>query len=53
MLDEIESKTVQMKKAIDTGKRSKTMSEVKPVENVSKNLESFLDISPVQKKVFL
>ena len=53
MLDKIESKTVQMKKAIDTGKRSKTMSEVKPVENVSKNLESFLDISPVQKKVFL
>ena len=53
MLDEIESKTVQMKKAINTGKKSTTMSEVKPVENVSKNPESFLDISPVQKKVLL
>ena len=30
-------------------KRSKTLSEVKPVENISKNLQSFLEISPVQK----
>ena len=41
MLDEIESKT---KKVIDRGKRSKTLSEVKPVENISKNLQSFLEI---------
>ena len=33
------------------GKRSKTMSEVKPVENISKNLPSFLEISLVQKEV--
>ena len=40
-----------MKKVIDRGKRSKTQSEVKPVENISKNLHSFLEISPVQKDV--
>ena len=34
MLDEIESKTVQMKKVIDREKRRKTLSEVKPVENL-------------------
>ena len=38
---------------IDRGKRSKTLSEVKPVENISKNLQSFLEISPVQKEVLL
>ena len=27
------------------------MSEVKPVENISKNLQSFLEIRPVQKEV--
>ena len=31
---------------IDRGKRSKTPSEVKPVENISKNLQNFLEISP-------
>ena len=40
-----------MKKVIDRGKRSKTLSEVKPVENISKNLQSFLEIRPVQKEV--
>ena len=40
-----------MKKVIDRGKRSKTLSEVKPVENISKNPQSFLEISPVQKEV--
>ena len=39
MLDKIESKT--MHKA-----EIKTLSEVKPVENVNKNLQSFLEISP-------
>ena len=54
MLDEIESKTVhKAEKVIDRGKRSKTLSEVKPVENIIKNLQSFLEISPVQKEVFL
>ena len=41
----------EAKKVIDRGKRNKTISEVKPVENTSKNLQSFLEISPVQKKV--
>ena len=36
----------------DRGKRSKTLSEeVKPVENLGKNLQSFLEISPVEKEV--
>ena len=51
MLDEIESKTVHKDKVIHRGKRSKTPSEVKPVKNVTKNLQSFLEISPVQKDV--
>ena len=38
---------------INRGKRSKTLNEVKQVENTSKNLQSFLEISPVQKKTFL
>ena len=38
------------KKVIDRGKRSKALSEVKQVENISKNLQSFLKISPVQKE---
>ena len=39
-----------MKKVINRGKRSKTLSEVKQVENISKNLQSFLDMSPVLKE---
>ena len=42
-----------MKKVIDRGKRSKTLSEVKLVENINKNLQSFLDTSPMQKEVLL
>ena len=42
-----------MKKVIDRGKRSKTLSEVKPVENISNNPPSFLEISPVQQEAFL
>ena len=34
---------------IDRGKRSKTLSEVKQVKIMSKNLQSFLQISTVQK----
>ena len=33
-------------------KRSNTLKEVKPVENVSRNLQSFLEISLVQKSFF-
>ena len=39
-----------MKNVIDTGKRSKTLSEVKQGENIRKNLQSFLEIIPVQKE---
>ena len=38
-------------KVIDRGKRSKILSEVKSVENISKDLWSFLEISPKQKEV--
>ena len=40
---------IKTRKVIDRGKRSKTLSEVKPVKNVSKNMQSFLEIRPVQK----
>ena len=40
-----------MKKVIGRGKRSKKLSEVNPVENISKSLQSFLEISPVQREV--
>ena len=42
---------IKTKNMIDRGKRSRTLSEVKWVENISKNLQSFLEISPVQKQV--
>ena len=42
-----------LKKVINRGKRSKTLGEVKVVENINKNLQSLLEISPVQKKVLL
>ena len=40
-----------MKKVIDRGKRTKTLSNVKIVENISKNPQSFLEIIPVKKEV--
>ena len=43
----------KLKKVINRGKRSKTLSEVKSVENRNKNLQSFLEISPMQKEVLL
>ena len=36
---------------IDRGKRSKTLNEVKPVDNISKNLQISVEITPVQKEV--
>ena len=36
---------------INRGKEVKTLSEVEPVKNVSKTLQSFLEISTVQKEV--
>ena len=44
---------ITMKKVIDRGKRSKMLNEVKPVENISKNPKSFLEIRPVQKEILL
>ena len=44
---------IETKKVIDRRKGNKTLSEVKPVENISKNPQSFLDISPVKRKSFL
>ena len=51
MFDEIESKTRHKDKMMDRGKGSMTLSEVKPVENISKNLQCFLEISVMQKEV--
>ena len=48
MLDQIASKTMSKD---EEKKRSNTLSEVKPLENISKNLQGFLEISPVQKKI--
>ena len=40
-----------MKKVIDRGKRSKTLNQEQPVEHTSQNLQSFLEVSPVQMEV--
>ena len=42
-----------MKKVTNRGKRSKSLSKVKPVKNISKDLQSFLETHPDQKKSFL
>ena len=42
---------MKTKKAINRGKRSKKLSEVKPVENIIKNLQSFAERRLVQKEV--
>ena len=42
-----------MKTVINRSKRSKTMSERRPVENISESLQSVLEISPAQKEVLL
>ena len=41
------------KKLIDRGKISNTLSDVKPVENRTKNQQSFLKIVPIKWKSFL
>ena len=53
MLAKMESKTMHKDEVINRGKRSKTLSEVKRVENISKNLQTFLEISPMEKQVLL
>ena len=37
----------------DQQRKKKTLSEVKLVENISKNTQSFLEISPMEKEVLL
>ena len=44
---------IKTKKVIDRGKRSKRLIEVKRVENISKNPQSFPETRPVQKEVLL
>ena len=52
MLNEIALKVVHNDREGDWyRKRSKTQKEVKPVENISKNLQSFIETCPVQKEV--
>ena len=54
MLDEIVQKPcTKIKKMIDRGNKSKTLSELKSVESISKNLQSFLETSSMQKEVLL
>ena len=52
-LNRIKKLCIKKNKMIDREKRSKTLSEVNPVENIRKNLKSFLEISPVQKEFLL
>ena len=40
-----------MKKVVNRGKRTKKLSEVKPVENICKNPPNFLEVSSLQKEV--
>ena len=42
---------MKTKKVINRGKGIKTTSEVKPVKNISENLQSFLERSSMQKEV--
>ena len=51
MLAKTELKPCTMVKVINRGKRSKTLTEVKPVEKIGTNLQTFLEISPAQMKV--
>ena len=44
-------KCTKMNKVIGKGKTSETLGEVKPVRNINKNLQSFLEISPMEKEV--
>ena len=43
----------KLEKVINRGKKGKTLSEVEPAENINKNLQSFLEISPMQNEVLL
>ena len=45
-----EKPCIKTKKVINRGKIVKTLNEVKPVENISKSLQIFLEISPMQRE---
>ena len=49
----IKNLCIKMKKMINREKTGKTLDEVKPVKNISKNLQSFVEVSPVQNEVLL
>ena len=49
----IKNLSTKTKMVINRGKTSKTLTEGKPVGNISENLQSFLDLSPMQKEVLL
>ena len=52
MLDKIASKIVHKdKNVVNRRERSITLSEVKSVKNISKNLQCFVEISPEQREV--
>ena len=54
MFDEIVSKINNRDEdflVIDRRKRSMTLNEVEPVKNINKNLQSFLELNLIQKKV--
>ena len=53
MLDEIASKSEHKSKEGDQVMKKKyiTLNEVKPVENINKNLQSFLGMSTTKKEV--
>ena len=53
MLDEIESKAVHKDERWSIEEKEVRHSEVKPVENISKNLQSFVEISPMHKEALL
>ena len=44
---------IKTQKVIDGEKRSKALNKVNPIENINKNPQSSLNISLVQKEVFL
>ena len=51
MSEESSSKTMHKDKVINRGKRSRALTEIKPVKIISNNLRSVLVIRPMQKEV--
>ena len=53
MLDETASKGMHTDGEGDGLRKKMVLNEVKPVENITKDLESFLEIIPWKRKPFL